>query len=324
MSSYAPKDLAGQVTAVAATAPAAAKINSNMNPETKESIVSELTTSSTVETKPMPHVVSNANVKPPSPPVNHPTTAMDIDDAPVAVSQDYSVAAATDGAPKLESRDISLSPDFIIENNNDAKVASAHVPTKPAPITATTTVDPRRTGRKRTSTTMIIDGHTVKVANNYTVTAGEYIHGAYKPDAPKPVKKAKPATTNKPKSSSPRKMPAYITARTKHNDTIKSRITSHDTPHQLNFMTNNYDALEPFIDNKVKSMLQSNIPKAKPEVKRAVLGTQPDLVQTTLRDYQMIGLDWMVNMWGMGMPFILGDEMGLGMFTTPLLLCVLA
>lgn len=89
-------------------------------------------------------------------------------------------------------------------------------------------------------------------------------------------------------------------------------------------MTNNYDALEPFIDNKVKSMLQSNIPKAKPEVKRAVLGTQPDLVQTTLRDYQMIGLDWMVNMWGMGMPFILGDEMGLGMFTTPLLLCFLA
>ena len=52
--------------------------------------------------------------------------------------------------------------------------------------------------------------------------------------------------------------------------------------------------------------------KTKPEPVRPVLGTQPDLVKTTLRDYQMIGLDWMAKMHSRGMPFILGDEMGLG------------
>ena len=159
---------------------------------------------------------------------------------------------------------------------------------------------------------MIVDGHVVKKQNNYTVTAGEYIHGAYTEDKPKPKKKPKANKSSNGAARAPRKMPSYITERQKHNDIIKKRLYGVDATNQLNFMTNNYDSLEPFIDSKVKNLLQSNMKKTKPEPVRPVLGTQPDCVTTTLRDYQMIGLDWMTKMHSRGMPFILGDEMGLG------------
>ena len=156
------------------------------------------------------------------------------------------MTGADDGAgvPAVPSR-VSLSPDFTLstagknasfaslssgggeekkeEEVGDAKPAAVPAAAaKPAKATAAAAASPRRTGRKRTSTTMIIDGHVVKTINNYTVTEREYIHGAYTSDAPKP-KKAKPVQPKSNKPKSPRKQPAYVQARNKHNERIKTR-----------------------------------------------------------------------------------------------------
>ena len=318
----------GQATHATISAPAPA-IGNTMNPVAKTSMDVEKatsapttsTTNSTVSnmstvTKPMTHVVSNTSVKAPS---ESSTTAPMLDDPPaaVAVSQGDIVPGA------LASR-VSLSPDFITaeysgeekKDDDDEAAAQEGNVKMPAATAATNTTkqqsvvqedSPRRrtTGRKRTSTTMIIDGHVVKKQNNYTVTGINYIHGAYKEDAPKPTKKkSKPNSTTQQPSRAPRKMPSYVTDRQKHNEIIKRRIHGNDATNQLNFMTNNYDALEPFVDDKVKSLLLGNKKNKKvddePKKKRAVLGVQPEVVTTTLRDYQMIGLDWMVQMHSRG------------------------
>jgi hypothetical protein len=41
---------------------------------------------------------------------------------------------------------------------------------------------------------------------------------------------------------------------------------------------------------------------------------QPDLIQAEMRDYQLIGLNWMVKMHKQNLACILGDEMGLVSF----------
>ena len=73
--------------------------------------------------------------------------------------------------------------------------------------------------------------------------------------------------------------------------------------------------LEPFIEDKIKVMLERNVSANKISdaaaaadnvENRIMLGSQPEAVTTTLRDYQMVGLDWMVKMQQMGMPFVLG------------------
>lgn len=173
-------------------------------------------------------------------------------------------------------------------------------------------VEARRSGRKRVSTTMVIDGHTVKTNNNYVVTGFGYTFGAYQADAPKapPKKKSKGAKIGvQPKA--PRQRATYIDQRLAHNEAMKKRMVLDDA-RRLNFMTNHADALEPFAEDKVKYLLAANKQVAKPEPKQIPLGSQPDCVTTPLRDYQLIGLDWMVHMQQKGMPFILGDEMGLG------------
>lgn len=168
----------------------------------------------------------------------------------------------------------------------------------------------RRSGRKRTSTTMTVQGHTIKKINNYAVKGLTYVHGTFQEDAPKnaPIKKAKNDDKGPP---APRKVPVHVKQRHTHNDIIKARVAS-DKAKRLDFMTKHYDTIEPFIDDKVKKMLKANKIKADSVPNDKILGTQPDIVTTTLRDYQMVGLDWMVKMHEKGMPLILGDEMGLG------------
>mmetsp|Transcript_30304 Transcript_30304/g.61133 ORF Transcript_30304/g.61133 Transcript_30304/m.61133 type:complete len:1089 (+) Transcript_30304:168-3434(+) len=187
------------------------------------------------------------------------------------------------------------------------------VTNKSAASTEKNTVIPqdlRRSGRKRTSTTMTVQGHTIKKINNYIVKGLTYVHGTFQEDAPKnaPIKKAK---NDDKKPPAPRKVPVHIKQRHMHNDIIKARAAS-DKAKRLDFMTKHYDVIEPFIDDKVKKLLKANKIKADSVPNDKILGTQPDIVTTTLRDYQMTGLDWMVKMHEKGMPLILGDEMGLG------------
>ena len=169
----------------------------------------------------------------------------------------------------------------------------------------------RKSSRKRVSTTIVVDGHAIKRSNNYTVTGINYIHGAFTADAPK-EKKAKPTPAQTaPKKS--RARAAWEIERLKHNDVIKKLMVKDETS-QLEFMTRNADVLEPFMEDKIKLLLKANsqvVDKTK-ILQPIVLGAQPDIVTTPLRDYQMIGLSWMIDMHSQGMPFILGDEMGLG------------
>jgi SWI/SNF-related matrix-associated actin-dependent regulator of chromatin subfamily A member 5 len=147
------------------------------------------------------------------------------------------------------------------------------------------------------------------------VKGDRYVSGAFEADAPKPKKAAVASSSsenNDDKPRAPRKVPEYVKQRGEHNNTIKQRIAN-DESKRFNFMTRSFPALEPFIDDKVKASLLRNqqVAAAEPE-NVTILGSQPDAVKTTLRDYQMVGLDWMVKMHQKGMPFVLGDEMGLG------------
>ena len=180
-------------------------------------------------------------------------------------------------------------------------------------------IEPRRTGRKRKSTTMIVQGHVVKTENNYVLKGHSYSHGAFVQDAAKVKKPKKPIARSK---SVPKKRASYIDARMKHNGIIKEKMAK-DSVARKNFMLESISALEPFLDGKVLSFLEreayqrkhTNANAACAAKKRAEnfkLGIQPENVTTTLRDYQMLGLEWMVKMHIRGMPMVLGDEMGLG------------
>jgi len=181
--------------------------------------------------------------------------------------------------------------------------------------------EPRRSGRKRKSTTMMIQGHIVKAENNYVLKGHSYSYGEFDADVKPQPRKTPP---KKPKNSTPtnRKRAAHLDERLKHNAVIKTRMQKDDKL-RMDFMTKNMDALQPFVEDKVKVLLQkhsSSISQSQTKAsnssnndeKEYILGAQPDSVTTTLRDYQLIGLDWMVKMHTKGMPFILGDEMGLG------------
>lgn len=173
----------------------------------------------------------------------------------------------------------------------------------------------RKSNRKRTSTTITVNGHTIKRSNNYTVTGINYIHGAFTADESKPKKPKVVPPTAAPKK--PRTRPTWETSRLSHNESLRQLMIK-DESSRLDFMTRNSDILEPFLEDKVKLLLRANhqvVDKKKKdsvEDSKVVLGSQPDIVVTPLRDYQMVGLEWMLGMHGRGMPFILGDEMGLG------------
>ena len=240
---------------------------------------------------------------------------------------------------RLSGRQVSLSPNFDIQGDKDDDVSMAmnEAPqTKPASANPETEESQaRRSGRKRNSTTMLINGHVVKKTNNYVVNAERMVYGAFNEDKPKP-KKVKPVADNKPKV--PRQRPQYQIDRQLHNEIIKRRIygkgKSHETKafflcflipyvlvldadniNQMNFMTLHADTLEPFVESKIIAHLQANkrnIKSHSDSEEKVIVNVQPESVTSTLRDYQMVGLDWMVRMHLKGMPFILGDEMGLG------------
>mmetsp|Transcript_32092 Transcript_32092/g.59281 ORF Transcript_32092/g.59281 Transcript_32092/m.59281 type:complete len:1243 (-) Transcript_32092:257-3985(-) len=224
--------------------------------------------------------------------------------------------ALTTKVPAAASKTISMSSTTVAAAKAQPKAKSyaAAAATKPKTPRAKPKpkTEARRSGRKRTCTTMIIGGHVVKTANNYVVTGNNYEHGAFQEDAPKP-KKPKPTPVQSTEPKVARKRASYLDDRQRHNEVIKKKIVGEDNANRMNFMTNHQEALAPFIDGKVRNHLFKNKSKATPEPTNvSVLGSQPDMVITTLRDYQLIGLDWMSKMHARGMPFILGDEMGLG------------
>jgi len=163
----------------------------------------------------------------------------------------------------------------------------------------------RTSGRKRKSTTVNIDGHIVKKENNYVLKGHSYAFGVNLNDGKKGTQKAKAL---KRIQRAPRKQSEYVKTKLHHNAEVKTKIEK-DGIARRQYMANAYSILEPFLEMKVLQKLRKEKLQEMDDFK---LHVQPEIVTTTLRDYQMIGLEWMVQMFVRGVNMILGDEMGLG------------
>jgi hypothetical protein len=170
--------------------------------------------------------------------------------------------------------------------------------------------EPRRSGRERSSTTMVIDGHTVLKQNNYVVKGGDYVFGTTEDAAPSskppPLKKIKSTTSSVPRA--PRVMSQVQRDRQAHNALVMQAKQAKQAL-QLSFLAKHSDRLAPFCEPKVMDTLKQVQQVPYQEI---VITKQPQLIQTAvLRDYQMTGLNFMVNMHRQNLSMILGDEMGL-------------
>jgi hypothetical protein len=149
----------------------------------------------------------------------------------------------------------------------------------------------RRSGRKRTLTTVTIGKHTVLAKNNYSVRGiGGYVFDTQARDVPvDPYARRSSKKKAKKKQAQPRKRSQVELQRMQHNQDIKLCMEQ-DTPVRHGYLASKVDILSPFIHPKVQSFLRSKqtLHRTTDEFK---LASQPDIVTTTLRDYQMIGLE---------------------------------
>ena len=112
----------------------------------------------------------------------------------------------------------------------------------------------RRSGRKRVSTIVKIDGYDVLVKNNYVVKGMAYHTDAYTADAPK--KKPKTQTNAGPKKPpSERKVSPAEAARTKHNEAVKATVKKKES-YRRDFLVKHKEILEPFMDDHTRRMVQ--------------------------------------------------------------------
>lgn len=207
--------------------------------------------------------------------------------------------------------------------------------------------EPRRSGRARISTTMTIDGHTVLRMNNYSVTGMQYIYHnnndeeaeeeAKEDVQPPPCKKTK--TKSSPHSNKVRVCSASEQARKHHNDTIVANIQKKQV-YRKAYLSKHVEIIEPFVEEQVlehlltidesssnqkkknkhnnynnnnKRTLMKDPPMIHQQTQsQQVKVHQPKMIQgTTLRVYQMKGLEFLVRMHQQNLSCILGDEMGL-------------
>ena len=195
---------------------------------------------------------------------------------------------------------------------SDAATTSASAST----TTQTHSVEePRRSARNRTTTTMQIDCHTVLIKNNYTVTADRYVYDErpkkIAPTVPPPAKKFK--AEHRSTVVREYKPTATQIERSRHNQRVMSSAQSKDMLRQ-SFLARHVDVLKPFCESAVITKLQSTpIVSYQP----VIVQQPPKSIQATLRDYQMKGLNFMVNMHRQNLSMILGDEMGLVRSTPP-------
>ena len=155
----------------------------------------------------------------------------------------------------------------------------------------------RRSGRKRTLTTVTIGKHTVLAKNNYSVQGiGGYVFDTQARDVPvDPYSHRSSKKKSKKTKSQPRKRSQAELNRVQHNQDIKLCMEK-DTPLRHEYLASKVDTLSPFIDAKVQTFLRSKQTSTQSSKKDEYkLASQPDLVTTTLRDYQMLGLEVRVN-----------------------------
>ena len=173
---------------------------------------------------------------------------------------------------------------------------------------------PRRSGRARVSTTIQIDGHTVKRQNNYSVTGSDYIfHEAPEVDTTKVASKKKTAPTSlqQQQPKKPKLVPPAQIARTHHNQAVLA-ATQPKQSLRWAFLTKHRNRLEAFVEPHVWTKLQQGpADGGQQQQQQQQPVVAPKMVQATLRDYQLRGLEFMVTMHRQNLSMILGDEMGL-------------
>ena len=163
------------------------------------------------------------------------------------------------------------------------------------------------------STLIYVDGYAVKRDNNYIVKGGEYVHGAFNANGaatdggalarlPKPANQTKKAAAKKP----PRKANKAELERARHNEIVKGRVKA-KAKARMGYLAKHAKTIEPFVESKTSEHLAVT-PALKSTWKD--MSMQPDMIKGELRDYQMIGLNWMSKMHSMNAGMILGDEMG--------------
>lgn len=170
----------------------------------------------------------------------------------------------------------------------------------------------RRSSRKRQSTTITVQGgHVVKKINNYVVRGDTYSHGTFDDEEKSHEPRAK---KSKSKPNDVKKQNKKPNERMNHNDIVKKRMKDEEVL-RTNFMVENIDILEPFLEEKVLSRIRlksSEKMTQNSSIDNFRLHVQPETVVTKLRPYQITGVEWMMKMNSHGLPLILGDEMGLG------------
>lgn len=248
-----------------------------------------------------------------------------------AASALTSVFADTGGKPRASPTptaatvpsSLASTPAAIDLTGNDdeipATAAFAAAAAGPIDLTADTPPPPqanRRSSREKKSTLIYVDGYAVKRDNNYVVKGGEYVHGAFDANGtatdggalarlPKPNNQTKKAAAKKPPRK-PRGPSKAEQERAKHNEIVKGRVAS-KAKARMGYLAKNAKIIEPFVDSKTNEHLAVT-PAVKDTWKD--MSMQPDMIKGELRDYQMIGLNWMAKMHSMNAGMILGDEMG--------------
>ena len=210
--------------------------------------------------------------------------------------------------------------DFIL--NHDGRMPTAdQITSAQTPVVATDgdDTDRRRSKRRRVSTIVNVNGYHVKAENNYTVKGGAYVYEEASPVllVVKQQRQRQTATATKkpPPPQSQRKMAPCEVARIHHNNAVKTSIEKKQ-PLRMAFLAQHKTVLEPFMDDKTRRKLEewsSNATRAADHhYNHQELFVQPELVTGgELRDYQLAGLNFLVDLHNQNVGMILGDEMGL-------------
>ena len=96
---------------------------------------------------------------------------------------------------------------------------------------------------------------------------------------------------------------------------VRQEIATVTIPKRNAFVVHHADLFTPLLPyhNHVKRLLAAKATEsAFPSIQQFRLQKQPQGVRSTMKDYQLSGLSFLVHMYENGMPAILGDEMGLG------------
>ncbi len=144
----------------------------------------------------------------------------------------------------------------------------------------------------------------------------EDISAAAAPARPKP--KPQPAKAKKPAAAkAPPKEPTAVQAGLKLRNAAVDAMKAEAQGRRAQFLRRHLEALRPFLTPAVVEKLEA-IPVAPGAAAAAALAgsaaqQQPEAVTGgEMRDYQLLGLQFMLQRHAANVPIILGDEMGLG------------